>query len=186
MKTWNKLYDLLEEEGVWTSNYDMAAVGTQEFVYVWNTIIGEETEFLRSQYFNDLWTAYIVPYYRNWYVKGDVIDFLKRFIAKAVQVSNRYMTILGYYDAAKDKLLDGISTTTVSRFNDTPQSAGDYSTTPYTSNVSTSSSTYDGTSKMSRLNEIQQGIVDVYRVWSMEFASIFMPPQFGDGDEDEN
>lgn len=184
MATWNKLYDLMVEEGAWNDNYDMAALGTQSFVELWNMIIGQESEFMQSPYFNNLWTAYIAPYYKDWYVSGDIVKFLKNFIAKAVQVSNRYITILGYYDNVKNALMDGVSVESINRFNDTPQSAGDYSTSPYTSNVTTSTVTSDGSTKMARLNEIQNGIEDTYRIWCMEFAGMFCPPAFGDKDED--
>ena len=54
----------------------------------------------------------------------------------------------------KSKLLDDVKSSSVARFNDTPQNSGDFSDDNHTSNITTTTSSSNVGTMMQRLNEI--------------------------------
>lgn len=106
----------------------------------------------------------------------------KNFIAKLIMIlemtESRFMSILGAYNEAKDKLLGPVKNITKSknRFNDTPQNNGSYEEDPYTTNISfvDSESDFDSDTIMGRIREIEGNYNNVLLDWSNEFDSLFI------------
>lgn len=106
----------------------------------------------------------------------------KNFIAKLIMIlemtESRFMSILGAYSEAKDKLLGPVKNITKSknRFNDTPQNNGSYEEDPYTTNISfvDSESDFDSDTIMGRIREIEGNYNNVLLDWSNEFDSLFI------------
>lgn len=105
----------------------------------------------------------------------------KNFIAKLLGVlemtSPRYNALIKAYTDSETKLLDPVKnkTTSVSKFNDTPQNTGDYSTDPYTTNVTRGEveSENDLDTKMGRLRELEY-YQNLILNWSNEFSNLFL------------
>lgn len=62
----------------------------------------------------------------------------------------------------KTKLLDDVRSSSVARFNDTPQNSGDFSDDNHTSNITTTTSSSNVGTMMQRLNEIEDNIKQLY------------------------
>lgn len=105
-------------------------------------------------------------------------DFIFKLCGAIISTSDRYLSLLASYVAAKDKLLAPLKTTTNSsnRFNDTPQEGGDYSLDPFTSSINQieSSTEIDSDTIMGRLRELQGNYQNVLRNWVDEVSKIFI------------
>ena len=109
-------------------------------------------------------------------------DFVKKFArTKVGQIiswwlssSEKYSMLIQNLEANKTKLLDDVKSSSIARFNDTPQNSGDFSDDQHTSTVTkTESSTNVGT-MMARLNEIEDNIKQLYIDWSNEFRKFII------------
>ena len=76
--------------------------------------------------------------------------------------------------ANKSKLLDDVKSSSVARFNDTPQNSGDFSDDQHTSNITTTTSSSNVGTMMQRLNEIEDNIKQLYIDWSNEFRKFII------------
>ena len=74
----------------------------------------------------------------------------------------------------KSKLLDDVKSSSVARFNDTPQNSGDFSDDNHTSNITTTTSSSNVGTMMQRLNEIEDNIKQLYIDWSNEFRKFII------------
>ena len=74
----------------------------------------------------------------------------------------------------KQKLLDDVKSSSVARFNDTPQNSGDFSDDQHTSNITTTTSSSNVGTMMQRLNEIEDNIKQLYIDWSNEFRKFII------------
>ena len=74
----------------------------------------------------------------------------------------------------KSKLLDDVKSSSVARFNDTPQNSGDFSDDQHTSNITTTTSSSNVGTMMQRLNEIEDNIKQLYLDWSDEFRKFII------------
>lgn len=182
MKLVNRDYYTLEElikrcEGSVSDNYYLGQDVTKGFIHcimaVYN--IGSEGSIgaeLSSTEANTLWCRYIVPYHMHEYIvfrdNGQVIgdseptaEEFKRWINGYCAIFNRtynkYKTLIDNYTSAKDSLMNDISQSTTTRFNDTPQNGGDFSSDSYTTNYTKSETTTPVSTKMARLEEIRLG-----------------------------
>lgn len=114
---------------------------------------------------------------------------------------DRYLTLIKLYEDELDNLMAPItttvannSTTTASgtnetRFNDTPQNTlanGEYADDNFTTNITSaesgstvgvvgrSTTENDGMSKMSRINEVQKMLENLYADWAFEFNKLIV------------
>ena len=100
-----------------------------------------------------------------------------------------YETLIGMYQEELDTLLDPVQSQTISsgsgdtRFNDTPQNlpvADGYAADNYTTNItktttgSTITTTNDLTTKMNRINEVQNLLKDLYADWAFKFNQLIV------------
>ena len=78
------------------------------------------------------------------------------------------------FENNKQKLLDDVKSSSVARFNDTPQNSGDFSDDQHTSNITTTTSSSNVGTMMQRLNEIGDNIKQLYIDWSNEFRKFII------------
>ena len=109
-------------------------------------------------------------------------SFLEKFcITKAGQIvswwtssSEKYSLLIQNFENNKAKLLDDVKSSSISRFNDTPQNSGDFSDDPHTSNITTTENSSNAGTMMQRLNEIEDNIKQLYIDWSDEFRKFII------------
>ena len=109
-------------------------------------------------------------------------DFLEKFCrTKVGQIlswfkasAEKYGLLIQNLTANKAKLLDDVKSSSVARFNDTPQNSGDFSDDQHTSNITTTTSSSNVGTMMQRLNEIEDNIKQLYLDWSDEFRKFII------------
>ena len=109
-------------------------------------------------------------------------DFVEKFCrTKAGQImswwqssSEKYSMLIQNLNNNKQKLLDDVKSSSVARFNDTPQNSGDFSDDPHTSNITTTENSSNVGTMMQRLNEIEDNIKQLYIDWSNEFRKFII------------
>lgn len=102
-----------------------------------------------------------------------VNDFVRRLCSIYVQSVDRYKTLLGIYTEQKANLMSKVSSTSISRFNDTPQNGGDWSDDEHTSNITRNESENDFTPVMDRIKTIQDNYRNLVKDWMDEFRGLF-------------
>ena len=151
----------------------------------------QDNNLATDQQLLELFGSYIVPsYYKSivdieTFENGDTTehqpkheDVLGRINAWCVTTRKSYGKIAKLYTENESKLLDQIKSTSTStnRDSDVPQLDGDWDGYDQVSTVassSTSSSTDNG-SMMSRLNEIRTGYRDIMQLWARDFYKNFL------------
>ena len=117
------------------------------------------------------------------YVDSDEIeDFVEKFCStKAGQImawwqssSEKYSLLIQNLENNKAKLLDDVKSSSVARFNDTPQNSGDFSDDNHTSTVTKTENSSNVSTMMTRLNEIEDNIKQLYIDWSNEFRKFII------------
>ena len=109
-------------------------------------------------------------------------DFVEKFASTKVgQIFawwlasvEKYSLLIQNLSNNKAKLLDDVKSTSVSRFNDTPQNSGDFSDDPHTSTITTTENSSNAGTMMQRLNEIEDKIKQLYIDWSNEFRKFII------------
>lgn len=109
-------------------------------------------------------------------------DFAKKFAeTKVGQImswwmssSEKYSLLIQNLENNKTKLLEDVISSSTSRFNDTPQNSGDFSDDQHTSTVTTTTNSSNVGTMMSRLNEIEDNIKQLYIDWSNEFRKFII------------
>ena len=109
-------------------------------------------------------------------------DFLKKFCrTKVGQImswwmssTEKYSLLIQNLTANKSKLLDDVKSASISRFNDTPQNSGDFSDDQHTSTITKTENSSNVGTMMSRLNEIEDNIKQLYIDWSNEFRKFII------------
>lgn len=117
------------------------------------------------------------------YVDSDESEsFLEKFCrTKAGQImswwqssSEKYNMLIQNLSNNKAKLLDDVKSSSVARFNDTPQNSGDFSDDQHTSTVTKTENSSNVGTMMQRLNEIEDNIKQLYIDWSNEFRKFII------------
>ena len=109
-------------------------------------------------------------------------DFLEKFCrTKVGQIfawwmssTEKYSILIQNLNNNKTKLLDDVKSSSIARFNDTPQNSGDFSDDNHTSNITTTTSSSNVGTMMQRLNEIEDKIKQLYLDWSDEFRKFII------------
>ena len=97
-------------------------------------------------------------------------DFVEKFArTKAGQImswwissSEKYSLLIQNLEANKSKLLDDVKSSSIARFNDTPQNSGDFSDDNHTSTITKTENSSNVGTMMQRLNEIEDNIKQLY------------------------
>ena len=109
-------------------------------------------------------------------------DFVKKFArTKVGQIyawwkssMEKYSLLIQNLELNKSKLLDDVKSSSVARFNDTPQNSGDFSDDNHTSTVNKTENSSNVGTMMQRLNEIEDNIKQLYIDWSDEFRKFII------------
>ena len=109
-------------------------------------------------------------------------DFVKKFArTKVGQIfawwkssMDKYVMLIQNLENNKTKLLDDVKSASISRFNDTPQNSGDFSDDQHTSTVTKTENSSNVGTMMTRLNEIEDNIKQLYIDWSNEFRKFII------------
>lgn len=141
---------------------------------------------------NNLWNNYVVPkLWSNYVAINDadldddsistsdknaiLLDMSQELLATIAAIIkatySRYKAILDAYKAEEGHLMDGLTSKSTSKFNDTPQGSGDYTNDQYTSTITQSSNETDVGTPMQRLEEITKGYKDTYGNWTNDIMN---------------
>lgn len=88
----------------------------------------------------------------------------------ALESCEKYELLISEYESAKTKLMDKLSSDSLTLFNDTPQAGGDFTTDNYVTNATKVTSSTEVATPIERLREIQQKIRNLYADWADEFS----------------
>ena len=104
--------------------------------------------------------------------------FVQNLVSILTETYDYYHEVLGAYAAQKAHLLDrvGASSGVTTKYNDTPQEGGDYSSDPYLSSITHVEGTTaeDRDTPMARLHEIETLYRDVLDDWARRFDQLFI------------
>ena len=97
-------------------------------------------------------------------------DFIEKFaktkvgqiMAWWISSTEKYSLLIQNLNNNKAKLLDDVKSSSIARFNDTPQNSGDFSDDSHTSNITKTESSSNVGTMMQRLNEIEDNIKQLY------------------------
>lgn len=142
---------------------------------------------LASAQVNKLFCSYLFPRYHEqtigyydgednqYHAKQSLVcsTWLTKFANVVNRTYNKYIKLINLYDAEKDNLMNDITVTNTSRYNDTPQNGGAFTDDSYTTNYTEATQTSPAATKMARLEEIRDGYDDLYTAWADEFKKIF-------------
>lgn len=109
-------------------------------------------------------------------------DFVEKFCrTKVGQIfawwkssMDKYSLLIQNLELNKSKLLNDVKSSSIARFNDTPQNSGDFSDDNHTSNITTTTNSSNVGTMMQRLNEIEDNIKQLYLDWSDEFRKFII------------
>lgn len=131
---------------------------------------------------DEMFQSYLWPKYYNAYVcftddetiaddesEKVFADFIGVIIAWLASSDEKYSLLINNLEANKTKLLGAIKSSTISRYNDTPQNQGEFDDDEHNTNVTKNESETDGTTLLARLNEIEDNLKMLYDRWSNEF-----------------
>ena len=97
-------------------------------------------------------------------------DFVEKFASTKVgqifawwlSSVEKYSMLIQNLSNNKAKLLDDVKSSSIARFNDTPQNSGDFSDDPHTSTITKTENSSNVGTMMQRLNEIEDNIKQLY------------------------
>ena len=140
-----------------------------------------------SNYIDICWQNYIWPKFYDkaiCYTDDDTIadddsakvfaSFMGPIIASMSSSDTKFSLLIANQEANKTKLLGQIKSSSVSRFNDTPQNQGEFEDNSHNTNVTKTENATDGTTLLARLNEIENNLKRLYEDWSNEFRKFII------------
>ena len=140
-----------------------------------------------SNYIDICWQNYIWPKFYDkaiCYTDDDEIadnesakvfaSFMGPIIAWMSSSDTKFSLLIANQEANKTKLLGQIKSSSVSRFNDTPQNQGEFEDNSHNTNVTKTENATDGTTLLARLNEIENNLKRLYEDWSNEFRKFII------------
>ena len=187
-RTYYTLDDIRKEVGLYPDTkgpYSVISFGISlsEFINecLLYTKYSRYTGFTETTESNKCFKEYIWPrFYQEAVIYADLDeneDFLEKLCrTKVGQImswwmssTEKYSMLIQNLEANKNKLLDDVKSTSISRFNDTPQNSGDFSDDQHTSTATKTENSSNVGTMMARLNEIEDNIKQLYIDWSNEF-----------------
>ena len=190
-RTYYTLDDISVEVGISPDKKGPYAIQNSTFSKFLNACL-TKAGYDAASFFNDTaesvrcFQSYIWPrFYQEAiiYVDSDENEsFVEKFArTKAGQIfawwmssTEKYSLLIQNLNNNKQKLLDDVKSSSVARFNDTPQNSGDFSDDNHTSNITTTTSSSNVGTMMQRLNEIEDNIKQLYIDWSDEFRKFII------------
>ena len=152
----------------------------------WTTPLSDWNNSL-SKYIDICWQEHIWPKFYDkaiCYTDDDTIadedsakvfaSFMGPIIAWMSSSDTKFSLLIANQEANKTKLLGQIKSSSVSRFNDTPQNQGQFEDDSHNTNVTKTENATDGTTLLARLNEIENNLKRLYEDWSNEFRKFII------------
>lgn len=140
-----------------------------------------------SNYIDICWQNYIWPKFYDkaiCYTDDDTIadddsakvfaSFIGPIIAWMSSSDTKFSLLIANQEANKTKLLGQIKSSSVNRFNDTPQNQGQFEDDSHNTNFTKTESATDGATLLARLNEIEDNLKRLYEDWSNEFRKFII------------
>lgn len=140
-----------------------------------------------SNYIDICWQNYIWPKFYDkaiCYTDDDTIadnnsakvfaNFIGPIIAWMSSSDTKFSLLIANQEANKTKLLDQIKSSSVNRFNDTPQNQGQFEDDSHNTNFTKTENATDGATLLARLNEIEDNLKRLYEDWSKEFRKFII------------
>ena len=137
---------------------------------------------------DELFEKYIYPRFYEWYCMIDEVDVFSSDITPStagikkvyiqiimiiISTIQRYRALIGFYTSELSNLMNQVATSSISRFNDTPQDSGEFADDSHTTHLTESESKSDFNTPMQRLDEISAKLRNLYKEWSNEFSGLF-------------
>lgn len=137
--------------------------------------------FLCNYFFPKYYRAAVPPYF----LEGQSVDwyeiyfnFFAKFSDRTLATFPKYVRLIKLYEAKEAELMNRLESETesLSKFNDTPQEEGDYSTDAHTTTATkaTTKTATDYETPMKRLKEIRDNLEDLYNAWAEDYANLFV------------
>lgn len=101
-------------------------------------------------------------------------NFIGPIIAWMTSSDTKFSLLISNQEANKTKLLDQIKSSSVNRYNDTPQNKGTFEDNEHNTNVTKTENATDGATLLARLNEIEDNLKRLYENWSNEFRKFII------------
>lgn len=140
-----------------------------------------------SKHINICWEHYIWPKFYDKPIcftdDEDVADddsekvfanFVGPIISWMHASDHKFSLLIENQEANRDKLLGQIKSSSVNRFNDTPQNQGEFEDDSHNTNVTKTENATDGTTLLARLNEVENNLKRLYEDWSDEFRKFII------------
>ena len=140
-----------------------------------------------SNYIDICWQNYIWPKFYDkaiCYTDDDEIadnesakvfaNFVGPIISWMNASDTKFSLLIANQEANKDKLLQQIKSSSVNRFNDTPQNQGQFEDDSHNTNFTKTENATDGATLLARLNEIEDNLKRLYEDWSKEFRKFII------------
>lgn len=142
--SFSKYIDICWQEHIWTKFYDKAICYTDD-----DEVADDDSEKVFS-------------------------NFIGPIIAWMTSSDTKFSLLISNQEANKTKLLDQIKSSSVNRFNDTPQNKGTFEDNEHNTNVTKTENATDGATLLARLNEIEDNLKRLYENWSNEFRKFII------------
>ena len=139
------------------------------------------TKELMQQYvWPEMWDAkviYLDTFKPKELVSVDTIKLLRKQVLGSIYswINDTYFVYTDRIKAAENvDLMGDIKSETFNRFNDTPQNSGTFEDSTHNTTVTTIENSTDGSTLLSRLNEIEDNLKRLYENWSNEFRKFII------------
>lgn len=109
-----------------------------------------------------------------------VKDAFGKLLYSFLRGYDKYSKIIDIYETKKDDLVDNndaLVNETIAKYNDTPQSEGNYEADNYTTSINKATETRDNMQKKSNLDKIimlQQKLENTYQMWANELFNKYV------------
>lgn len=140
-----------------------------------------------SKYIDICWQDYIWPKFYDkviCYTDDDTIadddsakvfaNFVGPIISWMNASDHKFSLLISNQEANRDKLLQQIKSSSVNRYNDTPQNQGQFEDDSHNTNFTKTENATDGATLLARLNEIEDNLKRLYEDWSNEFRKFII------------
>ena len=138
--------------------------------YIWNMYYKEKVMYIDVEH--EPWEGAIKPLVTSDKFKAARQELGGKIWSWVEESKERYIPLINMYTNNIGNLLNQIKSSSINKFNDTPQNTNTgFEGDNHVSNISQSETTTDGGTLISRLDEIRQNLHSVYGEWAREFSA---------------
>ena len=106
--------------------------------------------------------------------KEQFVDVAGRIAKWLIDTKDRYEYLIKTYKDQEASLLNQLSSTATTKFNDTPQTNEPFVDDPHLTNATCVESKSDVATPMARLKEVKDNLKDLYAEWSDDFKQFII------------